>query len=148
LGWRTKDIAEELGIVAPRVSFLKSSPAVMEHIQRYRRAIDEKSIIEGIAHRLNGEFHASMDKLATLRDEGEEETTQLGAAKFLVEKAVDVMVPKKTQVEETKKVGVVVLGVDDIGRLRGVLEEAKEALAGAIEIEGKEVENGSEGFGE
>ena len=129
LGWSTKQICENLQLSPHRVSVIKNSPDLQPFIKQYRAKLEEKAIAESMTYRLQEEFHRSMDTLALLRDNAIEETTQLGASKFMVEKAVDTTIPRKTITEATHKVGVVMLSGNDVKRLAGILDEdADDAL--------------------
>lgn len=128
LGWPIKEIAASMQMTPHAISLVRQSPKVIEIVEEYRGKIEEKAIAIAMTNRLHAEFDPSMDKLAKLRDDGDKEETQLSAAKFLVEKAVDAIIPKKAVVESSHKVGVVVFSGDDIARLTSVLDEDDASL--------------------
>ena len=137
LGWSNVNVAKEVKLDPARISDIKHSPLVKEWIAYYREQIEDRVLVETITKRLAQEFPVSMDKIAELRDRGEEESTQLQAARFIVDKAVEAVIPKKTINEEVKKVGVFVIDGVEAQRL---LNLAKEDEAAAIEVTGEEVE--------
>jgi hypothetical protein len=137
-GWTNKLIADELDLNSVTVSAIKKSPAIQNLIAEFQEKMTDKAIQEGVINRLTQDFLPSMDAIAELRDFGEEETTKLSAAKFMAEKAIDVLVPKKTVVEEHKKVGVVVMKADDIETFKAIMDEEDGEGNKILEIEAED----------
>ncbi len=141
LGHSNVFICQQLNLSASRVSVVRRSPAIQQLIKTFQQQIEEKTLASSAVIRLAREFDPSVEKIAELRDTGDEQSTQLSAAKFLAEKFIDAAVPKKTINEEQKKVGVFVFSGEETQRLLNVMrEEDDESDAEIVKDVEKDVE--------
>ena len=120
-GMRTKDIAFALGMQVARISTIKHSPLMIPLIEKHRKVIEAQAL--AMTAQLQHEFEGAIETISDLAESAEEESVQLAAAKFLAEKAIDVTIPKKSQVESTQKIAVFNFDADTVKMLQNVMAE-------------------------
>ena len=99
MGWRIKDIANELGVHEMTVYRVKHSPVYKVYIKDLRKRVEEQSTFDAAAH-LDKITEKTVRTLETLMDSADSENVRVSAAKELFDRQMP-KVAKSEHKEET-----------------------------------------------